>query len=179
MSEWLRRQGHRHTEPKIFEGIPDSSKIRQGRVTDCSLMSVLSVLADYERNFGEPILRSILQPALIPHAAHAGAKHYACRLFVNGMPRCVVVDDVVPVATNGRLLCAHSAAPQELWVVLIEKAVAMIMGGSYAMRGSNPCTDAFHITGWIPETWGRFGVQGRYRVSGSLSSVERFLQEPL
>ena len=153
MAEWLRRQGHRDLEPKIFDGIPDSSKIRQGRVTDCSLMSVLSVLADYERTFGDPVLRNILHPALVPNSAPPAVQHYACRLFVNGMPRCVVVDDTVPVATNGRLLCAHSAIPHELWVLLIEKAVATIMGGSYAMRGSNPCTDAFHITGWIPETW--------------------------
>ncbi|CAE7291359.1 CAPN7 [Symbiodinium sp. CCMP2592] len=153
MAEWLRRQGHRDLEPKIFDGIPDSSKIRQGRVTDCSLMSVLSVLADYERTFGDPVLRNILHPALAPNSAPPAVQHYACRLFVNGMPRCVVVDDTVPVATNGRLLCAHSAIPHELWVLLIEKAVATIMGGSYAMRGSNPCTDAFHITGWIPETF--------------------------
>ncbi|OLQ10354.1 Calpain-7 [Symbiodinium microadriaticum] len=153
MAEWLRRQGHRDLEPKIFDGVPDSSKIRQGRVTDCSLMSVLSVLADYERTFGDPVLRNILHPALVPNSAPPAAQHYACRLFVNGMPRCVVVDDTVPVATNGRLLCAHSAVPHELWVLLIEKAVATIMGGSYAMRGSNPCTDAFHITGWIPETF--------------------------
>ncbi|CAE7301350.1 Capn7 [Symbiodinium pilosum] len=153
MGDWLRRQGHRGVQPKLFEGVPDSSKIRQGRVTDCSLMSVLSVLADYERHFGEPVLRSILQPAIISHGPGTEAQHYACRLFVNGMARRVVVDDIVPVATNGRLLCAHSAIPQELWVVLIEKAIAMIMGGSYAMRGSNPCTDAFHITGWIPETF--------------------------
>ena len=40
MGDWLRRQGHRGVQPKLFEGVPDSSKIRQGRVTDCSLMSV-------------------------------------------------------------------------------------------------------------------------------------------
>ena len=31
------------------------------------------------------------------------------------------MDDLVPVASSGKLLCAHSATPQELWVLLIEK----------------------------------------------------------
>ena len=122
------------------------------------------MLADYERHFGEPVLRSILQPAIISHGPGTEAQHYACRLFVNGMARLhsgqqkhfvmkrareldtcrtcypnffwgllvsadaallfsiarrVVVDDIVPVATNGRLLCAHSAIPQDRAIVLL------------------------------------------------------------
>lgn len=143
-------RGH-DNEVTIFEGIPDASKIRQGRVTDCSLMSVLSVLADYDGRFGRAILQNVIQGRV--NGLRKDKDDYACRLFVNGVFRCVLADDLVPVGTSGKLLCAHSACPHELWVLLIEKAVAKIMGGSYAMRGSNPSTDAFHLTGWIPETF--------------------------
>lgn len=152
MSTWLERQGYDGVELTIFEGMPKASKIRQGRVTDCSLMSVLSVLADYDDRCGRSTLQTIVQ-GRITKSSRNRADDYACRLFVNGISRCVLVDDLVPVGSSGKLLCAHSACPHELWVVLIEKAVAKIIGGSYAMRGSNPSTDAFHLTGWIPETF--------------------------
>ena len=152
MSKWLERQGHENEEPVIFEGMPQASKIRQGRVTDCSLMSVLSVLADYDCRCGRSTLQMIVQ-GRVSKDTGKDTNDYACRLFVNGIFRCVLVDDLVPVGTSGKLLCAHSASGRELWVMLIEKAVAKIMGGSYAMRGSNPSTDAFHLTGWIPETF--------------------------
>ena len=152
MSKWLERQGHENEEPVIFEGMPQASKIRQGRVTDCSLMSVLSVLADYDCRCGRSTLQMIVQ-GRVSKDTGKDTNDYACCLFVNGIFRCVLVDDLVPVGTSGKLLCAHSASARELWVMLIEKAVAKIMGGSYAMRGSNPSTDAFHLTGWIPETF--------------------------
>lgn len=142
--------GHADQAPIIFEGRPDASKIRQGRVTDCSLMSVLSVLANYDNCCKTSTLESIVQG---PVRRIQNTVEYSCCLFVNGIFRCVLVDDLVPVSTSGKLLCAHSASSRELWVLLIEKAVAKIMGGSYAMRGSNPSTDAFHLTGWIPETF--------------------------
>ena len=144
--------GQKDIEPIIFQGQPDASKIRQGRVTDCSLMSVLSVLAGYDRCHETSTLQEIVQGPVRKNKEE-GTIDYSCCLFVNGIFRCVLVDDLVPVSTNGKLLCAHSAYSHELWVLLIEKAVAKIMGGSYAMRGSNPSTDAFHLTGWIPETF--------------------------
>lgn len=37
-------------------------------------------------------------------------------------------------------------------MTLLEKSFTKIMGGSYDMQGSNPGTDIFHLTGWVPET---------------------------
>lgn len=61
-------------------------------------------------------------------------------------------------------------------VAKLRKAVAMIMGGSYAMRGSNPGTDAFHLTGWIPETFplktrGRTWPQKSHEVAQNIGNT--------
>lgn len=101
-----------------------------------------------------------------------GLGYYACRVFFNGVPRKVVLDDYVPVRKDGRLvsrrfssmryldtllflgkvLSAHSSKKNEFWVSLLEKCFVKLMGGSYFMQGSNPGADLYHLTGWIPET---------------------------
>jgi len=143
----------------IFDSPPHPGRIRQGLVGDCSFLSALSVLAEYERRFEDPVLSSIIfpkgeskypiaraGPTLNPHGK------YGCRLFLNGTFRKVVVDDFVPLRKEGRLLCAHSGNAREMWVTLLEKSFVKIMGGSYDMQGSNPGTDIFHLAGWVPET---------------------------
>lgn len=144
------------TEPLIFATPPSSRSICQGLVGDCSFLSALSTLAEYERKFGDPVLSGIIHPRAalgeVPVPAYNEYGKYGCRLFLNGVPRKVVIDDRVPVRKDGRILCAHSSCPHELWVTLLEKSFAKIMGGSYDMQGSNPGTDIFHLTGWVPET---------------------------
>lgn len=46
----------------------------------------------------------------------------------------VVVDDLLPVDANGRLLCSASSTPGELWVSIIEKAYMKVNGKSAAHR---------------------------------------------
>lgn len=142
--------------PVVLASAPTSRAICQGLVGDCSFLSALSSLAEYERKFQQPVLSGIIYPradlgdGFGPVYNEYGK--YACRLFLNGTTRKVVVDDRVPVRRDGRLLCAHSACGRELWVTLLEKSFAKIMGSSYDMQGSNPGTDVFHLTGWVPET---------------------------
>lgn len=142
--------------PVVLASDPTSRAICQGLVGDCSFLSALSSLAEYERKFGEPVLSSIIHPRADvvagPRPVYNEYGKYGCRLFLNGTARKVVVDDRVPVRHDGRLLCAHSACAREVWVTLLEKSFAKIMGGSYDMQGSNPGTDVFHLTGWVPET---------------------------
>lgn len=144
------------SSPDVIASCPSSDLICQGFVGDCSFISALSVLADFELRFDKPVLSEIIYPKverdgrLKPvYNAHG---QYGCRLQVNGVSRKVLVDDRVPVAKDGHLLCAHSSCKSEFWVTLLEKSFAKIMGFSYDMHGSNPGTDAFHLTGWIPET---------------------------
>lgn len=148
-------------KPTVLEAQPSSRTICQGLVGDCSFLSALSALAEYERRFQDPVLSSIIHPRATSSrddgTSHEGpiyneSGQYGCRLFLNGTTRKVVVDDQVPVRRDGKLLCAHSAIPKEMWVTLLEKSFVKIMGSSYDMQGSNPGTDVFHLTGWVPET---------------------------
>jgi len=143
-------------QPEVLCASPSSRSICQGLVGDCSFLAALSVLAEYEQNFKEPVLSRIIHPRGKceghPGPVYNKYGQYGCRLFLNGTSRKVIVDDRVPVKKNGQLLCAHSAQSNELWVTLLEKSFAKIMGSSYDMQGSNPGTDVFHLTGWVPES---------------------------
>eukprot|EP00929_Paragymnodinium_shiwhaense_P069311 TRINITY_DN34968_c0_g2_i3.p1 TRINITY_DN34968_c0_g2~~TRINITY_DN34968_c0_g2_i3.p1 ORF type:complete len:741 (-),score=78.69 TRINITY_DN34968_c0_g2_i3:136-2358(-) len=144
-------------EPQVFASTITSASIKQGLVGDCSFLSALSALAEYETKFREPVLSSILYPRGkddkgVDSPVYSEHGQYACKLFLNGIHRKVMVDDRVPVRSSGQLLCAHAASSNEMWVTLLEKSYAKIMGSSYDMQGSNPGTDVFHLTGWVPET---------------------------
>lgn len=138
--------------PTILAGAPSSDLIKQGLVGDCSLISALAVLAEHEQKFQKEVLSSIIYPRVQAAPVFNEYGQYGCQFFLNGTMRKVVVDDLVPVKADGRLLCAHSSHPHELWVSLLEKSYAKIMGMSYDIQGSNPGTDVFHLTGWLPET---------------------------
>jgi hypothetical protein len=152
----LVQSGRGAPRPVVLADMPTSRAICQGLVGDCSFLSALSALAEYERRFKDPVLSGIIHPRADlgdgPGPVYNECGQYSCRLFLNGTKRKVVIDDQVPVRKDGRLLCAHSACAHELWVTLLEKSFAKIMGSSYDMQGSNPGIDVFHLTGWIPET---------------------------
>lgn len=79
------------------------------------------------------------------------------KLWLNGVARRVLVDDLLPVDGQGTLLCSHTTAcgnnkdtALEFWVPIIEKAYMKLCGG-YDFPGSNSTVDLFSLTGWIPE----------------------------
>ena len=130
-----------------------SSSIRQSPyVANCSLVSSLMIMAHHERKrpgFATEMLypkNSRGFPTLSPSGK------YQLRLFWNGAPRLVTIDDLLPVDDRKELLCAQSSAG-ELWVTLVEKAYLKLVAGGYDLwTGSHSGIDLYALTGWPPET---------------------------
>jgi calpain-7 len=155
----------KHDVDKNVIMMPPSSTItpytiQQKCVTDCSFIASLCVCANYERRFHKPLISSILYPqsleAKYPTPIYNPKGKYIVKLWLNGIPRCVEIDDYLPIDKNGNLLCSQTVActtsndKLELWVCLIEKAYMKLCGG-YNFPGSNSGIDLFSLTGWIPE----------------------------
>lgn len=144
----------RSQTPTLVRSITPYS-IKQQYVTDCSFIASLCICAAYERRFKKRLVTSIIFPQSengSPMLSPEGK--YMVKLWLNGVARCVVVDDYLPIDEYGNLLCSQTSSPSapylELWVCIIEKAYMKLCGG-YDFPGSNSGVDLFSITGWIPE----------------------------
>eukprot|EP00750_Incisomonas_marina_P001804 INCI11673.1.p1 GENE.INCI11673.1~~INCI11673.1.p1 ORF type:complete len:668 (-),score=115.51 INCI11673.1:621-2456(-) len=138
-------------DPVMIERLCAMS-ITQDNVGDCSFVSSLCMAAEYERTFKRQLVTNIIYPqnrSGTPIYNPSGK--YIVRLFAGGIARKVVVDDRLPVDRRGRLLCARTTRPNELWVSIIEKAYMKLNGG-YDFPGSTACIDTYALTGWLPES---------------------------
>lgn len=166
LSRWVRfiEKGKVKT---FFSSTPNSDRIKQGFVADCSFLSCLATLADYENRYNIPLLTNIISLVVVnedfentdsissdglePPLDTEPKIAIGVKIYFNGIARCVLVDDWVPVREDGRMLCAHSSDPSECWVTVLEKAFVKINGGTYTINGTNPGIDIYHLTGWIPD----------------------------
>ncbi|KAJ2556937.1 cysteine protease [Coemansia sp. RSA 1933] len=144
-----RRAGQLYSKPQIF-GQSGCAHIVQETVTDCSFVAALCVSIEYENRFHRQLITRHIYPRSSTGApAFNPSGKYMVKLFVNGLWRRVVIDDLLPVADDGRLICTYSTAG-DIGQSLIEKAFLKVMGG-YDFPGSNSSTDLHALTGWIPE----------------------------
>jgi calpain-7 len=153
----VKRTSKVHPDPIITKTITPYT-IQQKYITDCSFIASLCICANYEQRFGKKIITSILHPqdenGMVIYNPYG---KYMVKLWFNGVPRCVVIDDYLPIDKYGNLLCSQTSyssntnnSSLELWVCLIEKAYMKLCGG-YDFPGSNSGVDLFSLTGWIPE----------------------------
>ena len=108
--------------------------IKQYCVSDCSFIAGLCISAAFERRFNRRLVSSLIFPqdekTGMPIFNPSGV--YMVKLWLNGVERRVLVDDLLPVDARGKLLCSHTKTANgslELWVPILEKAYMKLCGG--------------------------------------------------
>lgn len=143
----------RHQTPVMVKAITPYT-IKQQFVTDCSFIASLCICAAFERRFRKRLITNILHPQTSQGVLLYNPEgKYLVKLWLNGVARCVVIDDLLPIDRHGNIICSQTTTTGqqlELWVCLIEKAYMKLCGG-YDFPGSNSGVDLFSLTGWIPE----------------------------
>lgn len=142
----------------------------QDAASDCSVVaSLAAVIARHGRGHARVYYTSIvchtalltisqiMSSILFPrneetgHATLSPNGKHVVKLYFNGSPRKVVIDDRLPVSKTSRKLYAVDRNNAALiWPAIVEKAYLKVRGG-YDFPGSNSGTDLWVLTGWIPE----------------------------
>eukprot|EP00397_Hematodinium_sp_SG-2012_P020662 GEMP01021303.1.p1 GENE.GEMP01021303.1~~GEMP01021303.1.p1 ORF type:complete len:775 (+),score=122.08 GEMP01021303.1:256-2580(+) len=148
---WSRTPKEFNREQKYLCSDLSAGNIKQTLVGDCSFVSALAVCCYWEFRFpGKKVVTHNIfpqDPQLRPLVNGKGK--YVVRLFVNGIWRKVVVDDLFPVDNRNSVLTSLSKNG-DMWVSIYEKAFLKVHGG-YHFPGSITSYDIYALTGWPPE----------------------------
>jgi len=122
MSQWKNLQWMRAEEldsverPTVFADGTDPNDIKQGNIGDCWLLSALSVMTQRQQDFLNIFISK----------EHSKAGVYSVNFWKNGERVNVLVDSFFPATSSARAAFASSKDPNELWVMILEKAYAKL-----------------------------------------------------
>ena len=88
---------------------------------DCSFISSLIVLSDYQQRTSISVLSNLLFPS-VPNPRGK----YKVRFFLNGAWRKIEIDDYFPVDRNNKMLCSKNVDNGDLFIPLLEKAYVKV-----------------------------------------------------
>ncbi|KAK5969505.1 Calpain-15 [Trichostrongylus colubriformis] len=116
---------------------PRSSDIEQGCLGDCWLLSAMALIAERP-----DVLEHIL---LTKEYSHFGV--YQVRLCIDGQWKIVLVDDFFPCRVESRSIAFADGRKNQLWVPLIEKALAKQLGSYARLRAGRTIEGLATLTG--------------------------------
>ncbi|WWC68846.1 uncharacterized protein I206_102782 [Kwoniella pini CBS 10737] len=138
----------------------DNWILKQGPVSDCSVVAAIGVNLEHDRQFGSSSKIDNLYPQdEFGKAKRSNNGKHVLKLLLNGAWRKVVFDALLPHTADMQPLytTCHPLgtldSPSGLgvpWVPLALKGYFKVFGG-YSLKGSNPAPDIYAYTGWIPE----------------------------
>ncbi|CAI5439239.1 unnamed protein product [Caenorhabditis angaria] len=147
--EWLRPNQIRSKDgeqyPWTVFNNPKPSDIEQGGLGDCWLMCAMTLIAE----------RPDLLDSIFPSKDYSPQGVYRVKVCVEGEWKVIIVDDFFPCC-NGKMTMAVGRRNQ-LWVPLIEKALAKALGsysmlcGASVIRGLSLLTGAPCILYYTPK----------------------------
>ena len=110
-------------EPHLMTGGMDPNDVQQGQLGNCWFMSAISSLSSTQ-DLASRIYPSVFNPFGV----------YSIRVTINNRDRWVIVDDHIP-CLGQRPSFSSSTEKGELWVMLLEKAMAKLHGGYQHLDG--------------------------------------------
>jgi hypothetical protein len=143
-----------------------NKNIIQGTANNCSIIAAIISINNYDKKFGKSLLNSVVHPQSKEGNLILNKNgYYGVKLFFNGCPRYLEVDDYMP---HNKIAQQEifSTTSNDLSIKLIEKALFILYNGinnynnldsplsnsktSFSIR-SNPSYEIYHLTGWVPE----------------------------
>lgn len=132
-SEWCKN-------PTLTKDDASPGDIEQGQLGDCWILSALGVVA---------VRPQILKHLFVKIDPKRG--EYTLRFYREGKWEEVTIDDRIPCGQDGLPVFAHCIDPEEIWVPIIEKGLAKLLGTYEALDGGYLEEAIVMFTGGRPE----------------------------
>ncbi|ELP91336.1 calpain, putative [Entamoeba invadens IP1] len=117
---------------KLYEGGIEATDIQQGMLGDCYFLASLASLAEFPKRI-ERLIRSL------------GNCKYEVTYYYMGKKQVIEIDDLIPCSEKKPIFSHNNG--NELWVILLEKAYAKVVGNYGLIEGGIPFLSLSDLTG--------------------------------